>query len=197
MSTFLVLYGTGEGQTEKVATRIGDVLIDRGHEATTVDANEVSPNFAIDDFDAVLVGASIHGGKHQPSVREFVTATRDSLATKPTAFFQVSLSSADEGGEAHAAGYVEEFIEATDWHPDRIGLFGGALRYTEYGFLKRLVMKQIAKRKVTEMPDADSAGDIEFTDWDEVEAFAADVAAFAEGRLGITPPVADDRAGLE
>ncbi|MFP9190955.1 flavodoxin domain-containing protein [Natrialbaceae archaeon A-CW1-1] len=197
MATFLVLYGTGEGQTEKVATHIGDGLIDRGHEATTVDVNEVSPDFTIDDFDAIIVGASIHAGKHQPTVREFVTTNRDSLATKPTAFFQVSLSSADEGGEVQAAGYVEEFIEATDWHPDRIGLFGGALRYTEYGFLKRLVMKQIAKRKVAEMPDADSAGDIEFTDWGEVEAFSADVASFAEGRLGITPPAADDHAGLE
>ncbi|ELY47020.1 flavodoxin/nitric oxide synthase [Natronorubrum bangense JCM 10635] len=58
-------------------------------------------------------------------------------------------------------------------------------------------MKQIAKRKVTEMPDADSAGDIEFTDWDEVEAFAADVAVFAEGRLGVTPPGADDQEKLE
>ncbi|MCU4752539.1 protoporphyrinogen oxidase [Halobacteria archaeon AArc-curdl1] len=197
MATFLVLYGTGEGQTEKVATHIGDVLIDRGHGATTVDVNEVPPDLAIDDFDAIIVGASIHAGKHQPSVRKFVTANRDALSTKPTAFFQVSLSSADEGGEAQAASYVEAFIEATDWHPDRIGLFGGALRYTEYGFLKRLVMKQIAKRKVTEMPNADSAGDIEFTDWDEVEAFAADVAAFVEGRLGITPPAADDRAELE
>ncbi|THE66870.1 protoporphyrinogen oxidase [Salinadaptatus halalkaliphilus] len=197
MATFLVLYGTGEGQTEKIATRIGDVLIDRGHGATTVDANEVSPDFAIDDFDAILVGASIHAGKHQRAVREFVTTNRDSLATKPTAFFQVSLSSADEGGEAQAAGYVEEFIEATDWHPDRIGLFGGALRYTKYGFVKRLIMKQIAKRKVTKMPEADPSGDIEITDWDEVDAFAADIAAFAEGQLGITPPTADDQAGLE
>ena len=193
MPSFLVLYGTGEGQTEKVATHIGDVLTDRGHDATTVDANEVAPDFAIDDFDAVLVGASIHAGKHQASVSEFVSSNRDTLAAKPTAFFQVSLLSADEGGKAQAAGYVEVFIENTDWHPDRIGLFGGALRYTKYGFLKRLVMKQIAKRKVTEMPEADPSGDVEFTDWDEVEAFAADVAAFVEGRLGITPPVADDQ----
>jgi menaquinone-dependent protoporphyrinogen oxidase len=41
MASFLVLYGTGEGQTEKVAIHIGDVLIDRGHEATTVDASEI------------------------------------------------------------------------------------------------------------------------------------------------------------
>ncbi|SDK58399.1 flavodoxin domain-containing protein [Natronorubrum texcoconense] len=127
MASFLVLYGTSEGQTEKVVTRIGDVLIDRGHEATTVNASEISPEFAIDDFDAILVGASIYTGKHQTSVREFVTAHRNTLATKPTAFFQGSLSSTGEVREVQAAGYVEEFIEATDWQPDRIALFGSAL----------------------------------------------------------------------
>jgi len=28
---------------------------------------------------------------------------------------------------------------------------------------------------------------VEFTDWDAVDAFAADVAAFVEGRLGVPP----------
>ena len=197
MASFLVLYGTGEGQTETVATHVRDELIGRGHEATTVDASEISPEFAIDDFDAIIVGASIHVGKHQPSVRAFVTTNRDTLATKPTAFFQVSMASADEGGEAKAAGYVEEFVDATGWHPDRIGLFGGALRYSKYGFVKRLVMKRIARRTVTEMPKPNPSGDVEFTDWDDVEAFAADVAAFVEGRLGITPPTAEDHVELE
>ena len=192
MASVCILYATGEGQTEKVATRIADVLADRGHEPSLIDATEIAPDLAIDDFDAVLVGASIHAGRHQRSVRQFVSANRDALASKPTAFFQVSLTSAGEDGEAEAAGYVESFVEATDWHPDRIGLFGGALRFTEYGFLKRLLMKQISKRTVSEMPEPDPAGNVEFTDWDEVEAFAADVAAFVEGRLGITPPAGDD-----
>ncbi|WP_129113395.1 flavodoxin domain-containing protein [Halegenticoccus tardaugens] len=192
MRSFLVIYGTGEGQTAKVADRIEDVLAARGHDATAVNVDELPPDLGVDDFDAVLVGASVHGGKHQPTVREFVATNRDALAAKPTAFFQVSLSSADERGRAQAAGYVEEFVEDTGWHPDRIGLFGGALRYSEYGFLKRLVIKQIAKRAV---PDADTAHDAEFTDWDEVEAFAADVASFVEGRLGVAPP--DDREADE
>ncbi len=80
---------------------------------------------------------------------------------------------------------------------DRVGFFDGALRYSEYGFLKRLLMKQIAKRTISEMPEADASGDIEFTDWAEVEAFAGDVAAFVEDRLGVTPPVSGDEAELE
>ncbi|MFP9193621.1 flavodoxin domain-containing protein [Natrialbaceae archaeon A-CW1-1] len=191
MRSFYIVYGTGEGQTAKVASRIADVLTDRGHQATTVDVSVRNGDVALEDVDAVLVGSSIHAGKQQSTVRKFVQVNRDTLAGMPTAFFQVSLSSADEQGAEQAAGYVETFIEETGWHPDRIGLFGGALRYSEYGFLKRLLMKQIAKRTVEDPPDPDPAGDIEFTDWNEVEAFAADIAAFVEGRLGVTPPESD------
>ena len=191
MPSFLVLYGTGEGQTAKVATRIVDVLAERGHDATAVDVDEVPPDLVVDDFDAVFVGASIHAGKHQRAVREWVQSNRQALAEKPTAFFQLSLSSADEEGEAQAAGYVEEFVDATDWHPDRIGLFGGALRYSEYGFLKRLMMKQIAKRA---LPDVDTSADTEFTDWSEVDAFAADAAAFVENRLAVAPPAPEEES---
>lgn len=184
MSSFLVYYGTEEGQTAKVADRIVDVLTERGHDATSVDADE-SSDVALEDFDAVLVGASVHGGKHQPSVQEFLRSNCDALAMKPTAFFQVSLSSVDEAKREQAAGYVEEFLTATDWHPDRIALFGGALRFSEYGFLKRFMVKQIAKR---EMPDLDTSRDAEFTNWQAVDSFANDVAAFVEGHLGLVPP---------
>lgn len=109
------------------------------------------------------------------------------MADKPTSFFQVSLSSAvdDEERQADAAGYVESFLDETEWHPDRIALFGGALRYSKYGFLKRLLMKQIAKEATG---DTDASRDYEYTDWAEVEAFANDFATFVEGRLGVTPP---------
>ncbi|WP_137290683.1 flavodoxin domain-containing protein [Natronorubrum halophilum] len=197
MISFLVLYGTGEGQTGSVAARIANVLDKRGHDATTIDVDDRPAAFDLGEFDAALVGASIHAGKHQSSVLEFVRSNRAKLNAMPTAFFQVSLSSATEEGRAQAAGYFEEFATETEWHPDRVGFFGGALRYSEYGFLKRLLMKQIAKRTISEMPEADASGDVEFTDWAEVEAFAGDVAAFVEGRLGVTPPVSGDEAELE
>ena len=195
MTSFLVAYGTSEGQTAKVATRIGEAITARGHEATVVNADEIPADLAIDDFDAVLVGGSIHRGRQQPVIRALVDSNRDALRSKPTAFFQVSLSSTSEEGRTQAAEYVETFLEETEWHPDRIGLFGGALRYSEYGFLTRLLMKQIARRNIAEMPEADASGDIEFTDWIEVDAFANDVAAFVEGHLGVVPPESSDEGG--
>jgi len=185
MTSILVYYGTGEGQTAKIADRVVDAVSDRGHEARAGDAADGLGDLSLDDFDAVIVGASIHAGKHQSAVGSFVNANREALAAKPTAFFQVSMSSATENGRDTAAGYVEEFLDATGWHPDRIAMFGGALRFSEYGFLKRLFVKQIAKR---EFPDVNRSADVEFTEWQAVADFANDIAAFVEARLGVTPP---------
>ena len=191
MVSILVCYGTGEGQTATVADRIVDVLTGRGHDATAVRADDLPSAVDLEAFDAVLVGASVHMGTHQQSVRTFVIEHREQLAARPTGFFQLSMSSAvaDESRQAEAAGYVETFLEDTDWHPDRIARFGGALRYSKYGFLKRLVMKRIAK---TATGDTDTSRDYEYTDWDEVETFAADFASFVEGRLGVGPPESTD-----
>ena len=186
MTTALVAYGTTEGQTEKIAERIVTELSERGHEARAMDVTELPGDFSLDEYDAVLVGSSIHVGTHQQSVVDFVTANRTALASRPTGFFQVSLSSAveDDARQAEAAEYVEAFVDQTNWHPDRIALFGGALRYSKYGFLKRLMLKRIAKDATG---DTDTSRDYEYTDWEEVAAFANDFAAFVEGRLGESP----------
>jgi len=190
VSSFLVLYGTGEGQTAKIAERITATISERGHEASAIDVRDRPDSLTLEAYDAVVVGASIHVGKHQGEVRDFVTDNRDTLSEMPSAFFQVSLSSADEENREEAAGYVESFITETGWHPDRIGQFGGALPFSEYGFLKRLMMKRIAKDLLIE--ERAPNGDVEFTDWDAVDAFAADVAAFVEGRLGVAPDTSED-----
>lgn len=191
MANLLVAYGTGEGQTAKVAEHIGETLRDRGHDADVADLADGDPSVA--EYDAVLVGSSIHYGKHGKRVRQFVRDNVDALAARPTAFFQLSLASATDTDDAAAetAGYVEAFIDATGWHPDRIATFGGALRYSEYGFLKRLMMRRITRES---FPDVDTSDDTEFTDWGEVTAFANDVAAFVEGRLGVVPPSTEDDA---
>jgi len=185
MVSVLVCYGTGEGQTATVAERIAETFAERGHDPTVVDADALPVDLAVADFDAVLVGSSIHVGTQRPEIEEFVTDNRDALAARPTGFFQVSLSSAtdDPDRRAEAAGYVDAFAEETGWQPDRVGLFGGALRYSEYGFLTRLLMKRIAKDATG---DTDTSRDYEYTDWAEVEAFTNDFAAFVEGRLGVS-----------
>lgn len=178
MATILVAYGTGEGQTAKVADRLADEFESLGHDPTTVNVKEADPDVA--DFDAVLVGASIHFGKHQKAVRKFVKTNRDALVSRPTGFFQVSGSSAQSEGAEEAAGYVDDFVETTNWRPDRIGLFGGALRFSEYGFFLGALMKRIAR---SSYPDVEPSEDVEFTDWEEVAAFADEFATFVDERI--------------
>ena len=101
---------------------------------------------------------------------------------KPNGFFQVSGASGakNDAGLAEAAGYVDEFVDATNWRPDRIALFGGALRFSEYGFLKRALLKFIVRNQEFE---TDDLGDAELTDWESVVSFAGEFAAFVEERL--------------
>lgn len=66
----------------------------------------------------------------------------------------------------------------TGWRPDEVAAFAGALKYSEYGPLTRVVMKRVARRYGG---DTDTSRDYEYTDWDEVAAFAARVAERLDG----------------
>ena len=168
MAKVLVTYGTTEGQTAKIAEVITDVLRDLGHDADAVDITSLSDTVP-DGYDAVIVGASIHMGKHDKHVVDFVHQNRDTLAGLPSAFFSVSLAA--HGDTQEAQGYVEQFKDETGWRPDRIALFGGALLYTHYGFIKRHMMKKIAGDKPGHL-GLDTSRDYVYTEWDAVKRFA-------------------------
>jgi menaquinone-dependent protoporphyrinogen oxidase len=59
--------------------------------------------------------------------------------------------------------------------------FAGRLAYTKYGFLKRFLMKRIARK---EGASTDTSRDHEFTKWSDVEQFAADMALLIERTSG-------------
>lgn len=190
MATIAVVYGSEEGQTARVADRIAETLEASGHDAAVHDVDALPSTFDPAAADAVLVGGSIHAGTHAPAVVAFAREHRETLADRPSGFVQVCLTAALDGEEhrAEAAGYVEDFRAATGWDPDRTAVFAGALRYTEYGFLKRALLKQIAKATTG---DTDTSRDYEYTDWHAVETFAREFGAFVAAETGETPVAAD------
>ena len=168
MTKILITYGTSEGQTGKIAEVIADVIRAVGHEVEAVDIRELRGEFP-GGYDGVIVGASIHMGKHDKHVVEFVQKNRASLEGVPSAFFSVSLAA--HGDTEEAEGYVEQFEQETGWRPARIALFGGALLYTHYGFVKRHMMKKIAQDKPGHL-GTDTSRDYVYTEWDGVKRFA-------------------------
>ena len=170
MTKILIPYGTTEGQTAKIAEVIADVIRGHGDNVEAVDIRD-APDRIPDAYDAVIIGAPIHMGRHDKRVVKFVQQNRDLLDRLPSAFFSVSLAA--HGDTEEAEGYVGRFEQQTGWRPATIALFSGALLYTHYGFVKRHIMKKIAHDKPGHL-GTDLSRDYVYTEWDGVKQFAED-----------------------
>lgn len=172
MAKIYIPYGSIEGQTAHIAEYIADVIRAHGHQAETVDLKHNTGRLP-DGQDGVIVAASVHMGKHEGFVADFVRENRTELDQVPSALVSVSLAA--HGDEANAESQVKQFEEETGWHPRHVAMFGGALLYTRYNFLKRQLMKRIVKDKGSQ--DLDTSRDYIYTEWDGVKHFTEDFLA--------------------
>ena len=172
-----VFYATTEGQTRRIAERIVDDLRASGLRSSAIDL--ATPDAERVDWRhvrAAALGASLHGGKHQRAADRFAEAHAADLNAHPSVFFSVSLSAASEHDEeVQAARRIAEALPAAHgWKPVAIASIAGRLAYTKYGFLKRWIMKRIARK---EGAPTDTSRDYELTNWAKVDAVARDLAA--------------------
>ncbi|WP_286132642.1 flavodoxin domain-containing protein [Arthrobacter sp. OY3WO11] len=79
MATIYIAYGSVEGQTARIAEYIADVIRAHGHEAETADLKQ-APNSIPDGQDGVIVAASVHVGKHEGYVADFVHNNRRAVS---------------------------------------------------------------------------------------------------------------------
>lgn len=173
MATVLVVYATTEGQTAKVAHYIADVARREGHEVEVVPAESLtgSEPSSIEPAEVVFVGGSLHAWHHQKALATFVRAHREELRHLRTGFFSVSMSAAEPDqakSMKEAWQHIAEFEKQTGWHPSVSAPVAGALKYSQYGPIKRFVMRAIAKRHGGA---TDTSRDYEYTDWGRVTAF--------------------------
>jgi menaquinone-dependent protoporphyrinogen oxidase len=169
MTKILIAYGTTEGQTARIADHLAGLIRSRGFEVEALNLKQ-STDVSLNGYDAVIIGGSIHMGKHQEEIIDFVRKNRADLERLPSAFFSVSLAAS--GDLANAEAYVENFTQQTGWRPAKVGLFSGALLYRQYGFLKRYMMKRIVRDKPG--MSTDTSRDYVYTDWDQIKRFAED-----------------------
>lgn len=179
----LIVYGTTEGHTRKIVRYMEDVLQDAGDKVTIADATEDPPG--PEDYDAVLIGGSIHGHHYQSAVAHYISTNAAALNRKAGAFFSVCLAVASDHQEEHreAQKIAADFLEQTGWKPLMTTQIAGALKYTQYDFFKRFLMRMIAKR---EGHTTNTAQDYEYTDWDAVKTFVCTFEAKAAQGLAVS-----------
>jgi menaquinone-dependent protoporphyrinogen oxidase len=179
MAKVLVLYATVEGQTARIAERVGERLLVAGHAVQTVQARAGTPIPELDAYEAVVIGASVHYGRHPAFLGAQLRRQRAALARRPGAFFSVSLSADGPGKQpAAAARYARKYLRQIGWQPRETATFGGALRYSEYPGWKRGLVGLFV---LVAGGDTDKSRDYEYTDWQAVRRFADSCArAFAK-----------------
>jgi menaquinone-dependent protoporphyrinogen oxidase len=175
----LIVYGTTEGHTASLVERMREAIAARGFDVQVARAGN-QPVAIPEDVNGVIVGASVHKGKYQAEIHEFVVGNRDRLTMLPSAFFQVCLAAADPSPEAaeQTQALVDAFVQSTGWHPDTVATFAGKLAWSQYDFFTRVLLKLVLRALHRPAEERDTSHDRDYTDYDAVRSFAE---AFADG----------------
>jgi len=177
VARILLLHYGVYGHTRQICERMQVDLATLGHRADVVPLAGAGADPQA--YDAIVIGASIRNGKHNPAVFDFIRANRALLETKPSAFFSVNLVARKPAkNTAETNPYAKAFISRSPWKPKLVGVFGGDLDYQRYGFMDRHIIRLIMT--ITGGP-TDLQTKVDYTDWNKVRAFAGQVAALASG----------------
>ena len=172
MSRVLILYGTTDGHTRAIAQAIAEPLSRHGVDTDVIQAGTLDPSLR--EYDGIIVAASVHAGRYQRTVEQWVRAHRHEFTGKPAAFVSVCLAvlqQADPKVKAELDAIVKRFEARTAWRPPIVKQVAGALLYTRYNIFKRWIMKRIVAKAGGA---TDVSRDYDYTDWADLRAFAED-----------------------
>lgn len=169
MSQTLIIYSTVDGQTQAICQRIKEVNTQMGDEVTLLSLTEATTT-TLNDYDKILIGASIRYGKHRAELYQFIDDNNALLSSKISGFFSVNVvARKPEKNTPKTNPYMVKFLTLSSWKPQVLGVFAGKIDYPKYGFFDRFMIRLIMK--MTKGP-TDIKGTFEFTDWEQVTNFA-------------------------
>lgn len=166
MSRILVIFASTQGQTCRIAHRIGDELIEDGHSVDVLDVQALPKHVNPADY-----SASVHIGSYQRKLQKWVHSHSKELNSVPSAFFSVCLGvlQSDSKANQELERIIEDFFNSSGWHPSNRVVFAGGLAYSKYNPLLKWWMKRISAKTGG---DTDTSHDYEYTDWDAVQRFS-------------------------
>jgi menaquinone-dependent protoporphyrinogen oxidase len=155
----LVTAASKHGSTEEIGARIGSVIGDRGHAVDVRCPTEVQD---VERYDVIVLGSAVYAGHWQKEARELVTREQEVLAHRPVWLF----SSGPVGNpplpeELPTDGEdIRAAIGALEHH-----LFTGKLDRSELSLPERAVVRAL------------HVAEGDYRDWDDVDRWAATIAA--------------------
>ncbi|AUP77092.1 menaquinone-dependent protoporphyrinogen IX dehydrogenase [Enterobacter sp. EA-1] len=169
----LILFSTRDGQTREIASYIASELNEIGTDTDVVNLNRAE-EIDWDQYERVVIGASIRYGHYHPALERFVKKHLQRLNALPSAFYSVNLvARKPEKSSPQTNSYTRKFLLASPWQPDECAVFAGALRYPRYRWYDRLMIQLIMKMTGGE---TNPTKEVVYTDWQQVASFAREIA---------------------
>ena len=164
-SKLLILYSTVDGHTKKICEYINKKL--KNKRIISISSLEDSVKFNLEQFDEIVIGASVRYGYHRKNVYEFIRNNKSILNDKRTVFFSLNLTARkSEKNTADTNPYVYKFLKKINWEPTIKDVFAGRLDYPNLDTLNKLAILFIMV--ITNGPK-DTSKTYELTDWKRVD----------------------------
>ena len=164
----LIIYSTTDGQTKKICEVIRENFNNK--EFVEILPLEDAFHLNINNYDQIILGASIRYGNYKSNLFKFIKYNIKILETKKNAFFSVNVvARKNEKNTPDTNPYIKKFLKKTNWRPKKIEVFAGKVDYPNYNFFNKLVIKFIMF--MTKGP-TDTCQSYEFTDWEKVKEFS-------------------------
>ncbi|MFD1852433.1 flavodoxin domain-containing protein [Kitasatospora cinereorecta] len=133
----MVVYGTKRGSTAEIAQFVAGILRDRGLDAESLPASEVTD---LDGYDAVLMGGALYGGRWPRDVRRFARRHRRALRERPVWMFSSGpLDSSASKTHVPPPPGVQRIMQRTRAR-DHV-TFGGRLEAGAEGRVARMIVE--------------------------------------------------------
>ena len=105
-----IIYSSTDGQTKKICEVIKEYLLNKD-ENKLIPIDNIS-NVNLENFDNIIIGASIRYGKHNPKILKFVKKNFQLLKTKKNAFFSVNVVARKHGKDTPDTNpYIQKFLK--------------------------------------------------------------------------------------
>lgn len=174
----LIIYASEQGHTDRIARRISKCVSKFGFPSDLVNVVEQrAERIVFDAYDAIVIGSPVHNGHYDSCIRACIHRNRTILSEVPTAFFSVRLGIVEQDEDRGEDRGLTEFLQKLRWEPSAKVSFAGALRYSPIMSLEQRLMCWVLKQPNSE---AHRRSQQQQTNWDTVDAFATQFAAFVQ-----------------
>lgn len=129
----LIVFASSHGTTEKAAHMLRDLV---SGEVDIIDL-KVNANPDIRQYDAVIIGASIHAGTIARKEKKFIAQNQDLLTTKKIGLYLCCMWEGEVAQEQFEQAFPKELRDISKAN----GLFGGEFVFKNMNFLEKQIVK--------------------------------------------------------